>query len=104
MEKRSVDCNRQIKAESGGVLKMRSKVKKRNEMAIEVIRAAALNFKSSFICRDKVEDFTGGAVRARNLANLDCLGQGPKGAFKVGRRQCYPVPALVEWLISRLEV
>ena len=72
--------------------------------AIEVVRASAAKYESTYISRDKVETFTGGAVRARNLANLDSLGQGPRGAFKLGRRQCYPVEALVEWLVSRLEV
>jgi hypothetical protein len=72
--------------------------------AIEVIRASAAKYGSTYISRDKVEDFTGGAIRARNIANLDSLGQGPRGAFKLGRRQCYPVENLIEWLLSRLEV
>lgn len=72
--------------------------------AIETIRAAAAKHGSTFISRDKVEGFTGGAIRARHLANLDFLGQGIPGAFKLGRRQCYPVTSLVDWLIRRLEV
>lgn len=73
------------------------------EAAIAVIKAAAAKAEGTFICRDKVESFTGGAIKARHLANLDCRNQGVVGAFKVGRRQCYPVDALVDWLISRLE-
>lgn len=72
--------------------------------AVEVIRASAAKHGSTYISRDKVEMFTGGAIRARNLANLDSLGKGVPGAFKLGRRQCYPVENLVQWLIDRLEV
>jgi hypothetical protein len=71
--------------------------------AIEVIRASAAKYGSTYISRDKVEMFTGGAIRARNLANLDSLGKGVPGAFKLGRRQCYPIANLVQWLIDRLE-
>ena len=71
--------------------------------AIEVVRASAAKYESTYISRDKVEMFTGGAIRARNLANLDSLGQGVPGAFKLGRRQCYPIENLIEWLIDRLE-
>lgn len=74
------------------------------EAATAVIKAAAAKFEGTFICRDKVESFTGGALSARYLANLDSRNEGIPGAFKVGRRQCYPIEALVSWLISRLEV
>lgn len=72
--------------------------------ATAVINAARAIYGSPFISRDKVESFTGGAVKARHLANLDSQGVGVPGAFKVGRRQCYPVDSLVDWLVSRLEV
>jgi len=78
--------------------------KQDKETASEVIKMAARKFNGSFICRDKVEEFTGGAIKAGHLANLDSQGSGVPGAFKVGRRQCYPVDSLVDWLISRLEV
>jgi hypothetical protein len=74
------------------------------EAAISVIRSAAAKFQGTFICRENVEGFTGGAVRARHLANLDSQGLGVPNSFKVGRRQCYPIDSLVDWLISRLEV
>jgi len=62
------------------------------------------NRDAAFICRGKIGDFTGGAISAGYIANLDSIGKGPEGAFKAGRRQCYPVESLVNWLISRLEV
>lgn len=71
--------------------------------AIEVILASAEKYESTFITRDRVESFTGGAIRARTLANLDSLGKGIPGAFKLGRRQCYPIKNLIAWLVQRLE-
>ena len=82
---------------------MEIKIDSKKEAAIAVIRAAAEKYPSTFICRDRIEEFTGGAIGSRHLANLDSLGLGISGAFKIGRRQCYPVESLVEWLISRLE-
>lgn len=35
------------------------------------------------------------------LANADCLGAGPAGRFKVGRRVYYERDAFIEWLQSR---
>ena len=74
------------------------------EKAIECIRLAAAKYPSTIICRDEVPAFTGGALSAGYMANLDSSGEGPANPFKMGRRQCYPVESLVEWLINRLEV
>ncbi|MDR3631385.1 MAG: hypothetical protein P4L42_13735 [Desulfocapsaceae bacterium] len=74
------------------------------EAAIDCIRQAAAKYPSTIICRDEVPSFTGGALSAGYLANLDSKGEGPANPFKFGRRQCYPVDSLVNWLISRLEV
>lgn len=74
------------------------------QVAVECIRAAAAKYSSTIICRDEVPAFTGGALSSAYMANLDSSGEGPANPFKMGRRQCYPVDSLVEWLISRLEV
>jgi hypothetical protein len=84
-----------------GIKKMETQ---RNEKAIECIRQAAEMYPSTMIAREEVPAFTGGALSAGYMANLDSEGQGPANPFKVGRRQCYPVESLVAWLISRLEV
>jgi hypothetical protein len=36
------------------------------------------------------------------LANFDCAGTGPKGAFLVGRKIAYPTAAYIEWVVSRI--
>lgn len=75
------------------------------EAAAETIRKAAERWPSSFIPRTQVPKFTGGLIAVGTLANMDSAGnKGIPGAFRIGRQVCYPVDALCEWLISRLEV
>jgi len=56
---------------------------------------------SQIIARTEVSKFTGGAQNERYLANLDSLGLGPAGRFKIGRKVCYPVAEFVAWLERR---
>jgi len=58
---------------------------------------------SPYVARQEVERFTGGIIKVRYLANLDCLGQGPKGRVKVGRKIAYSVDEFVAWLELRSE-
>lgn len=72
--------------------------------AIETIRAMKKRSTSSIIPRTKVPEFTNGLFSVGHLANCDSRGEGPEGGFRIGRQKCYPVDALVEWLIKRVEV
>jgi hypothetical protein len=56
---------------------------------------------STFISRDRVSEFTGGAINPRTLANLDSLGKGPAGRFRLGKKVCYPMESFITWLESR---
>ncbi len=56
---------------------------------------------SGIVSRDKSDDFTGGTIKPKYLANLDSLGLGPKGRFRVGRKIAYPVKNFVKWLEDR---
>lgn len=56
---------------------------------------------SSFVAREKVDQFTGGIVSPRYLANLDALKKGPEGRVRVGRKVAYPVAEFVKWLQGR---
>lgn len=76
----------------------------RREKAARVIRELRSKCKSSFFARDRVGDLTGGALSSRHMANLDSQGKGPKGAFKIGRKKCYPTDNFCDFLIDRLEV
>jgi hypothetical protein len=59
---------------------------------------------SAVVARTEVETFTGGAITAKYLANLDSLGKGPKGRLRVGRKILYPTSSFCEWLIDRTEL
>lgn len=79
--------------------------KQQNKQAIlDAIRAAVEKLQSPVLTRELVEELTGGAIRSRHLANLDSLGIGVPGGFKMGRRQCYLAPNFLAWIESRLEV
>jgi hypothetical protein len=42
-----------------------------------------------------------GIITPKSLANLDCLGEGPQNAFRIGRQTVYPRDAFFDWLASR---
>jgi hypothetical protein len=61
----------------------------------------AKKWPSGWVSREKVSEFTGGALSSGRLANLDSIGEGPPGRMKVGRKIVYPVDDLVAWLEER---
>lgn len=75
----------------------------KKEAAKAVIRQAAERWPSSFIPRREVPRFTGGLFSVGTMANLDSAGEGPEGAFTIGRQKVYPVVSFCDWLIARLE-
>ncbi len=74
------------------------------QTAIAVILQNADAWPSEFVPRQKIPEFTGGTYTASYYANLDSRGEGPEGAFKLGRHQVYPKDKLCDHLIARLEV
>ncbi len=61
----------------------------------------ASKWPSTIVSRDQIENFSGGLMNPRTLANLDCLGKGPRGRFRLGRKVAYPVSSVIEWLEER---
>ena len=61
----------------------------------------AKNWPSPFVARQQIEKFSGGILNSKSMANLDSLGHGPRGRFKVGRKVAYPVSAVIAFLESR---
>ena len=49
----------------------------------------AKSWGSPFVARSDIGQLTGGQINPRTLANLDCLGKGTAGRFRVGRRVAY---------------
>jgi hypothetical protein len=66
----------------------------------------ARRWPSPLVCRDQemLDRFSGGVLRASTLAKLDCLGQGPEGRVRIGRKVCYPKENLVRWMRDRAEI
>lgn len=56
---------------------------------------------SGVVARDEFYHFSGGLIASKSLANLDSLGLGPEGAFRVGRKVAYPVANAIAWLECR---
>lgn len=56
---------------------------------------------SAIVARDRVYEFSGGLIKPGRLANLDSQGLGPKGRMRIGRKVCYPVENVIEWLENR---
>ena len=67
-------------------------------MNIDIFGDMASRWGSPVIARAEVKKFTGGGISAKTLANADSEGTGPQGRFFIGRRVCYPVSSLLDWL------
>ena len=62
-----------------------------------------LNEKFPFgIPRKEIDRATGGILCPRTMANLDCLGEGIPGRFKIGRNTIYPVHCAIDYLRSKI--
>jgi hypothetical protein len=78
-------------------------MEKKTNMVKHSIDLSAMKEKwsSAVVARTEVKKFSGGIVAPGTLANADCLGEGPEGAFRVGKKVVYPVASLIAWLESR---
>lgn len=76
--------------------------KTKKEDAVAAIMAIANKWQSNIVPRSKISEFSGGVYSSGYMANLDSLGIGIEGSFKIGRQECYTVAATVKFLIDRL--
>ena len=67
-------------------------------MKDDILNEMASKWQSNVVARAEVKKFTGGGISPKTIANADSEGKGPEGRFLIGRRVCYPVPALINWL------
>lgn len=65
------------------------------------LSAMAEKWGAPYVARTEVKKFSGGLIAVGTLANADCRGEGPEGAFRMGRKVAYQVESLVKWLESR---
>lgn len=69
--------------------------------AEQTIREVAAQYEGKLMTRRMVEQMSGGAYTAKSLVNLDSRGLGIEGGFLVGKKICYPLGNVVDWLISK---
>ncbi len=61
----------------------------------------AKRWPSTYVARHRVDEFTGGIIHPRTLANLDSKKAGPPGKIRIGRKIAYPVVPSIKWLVRR---
>ena len=75
----------------------------KRSMTAEInLKSLADKWPSSMVARERAEDFTGGIITSRYLANLDSKGEGPP-RIRVGRKVVYSVELCIEWLEGRVK-
>jgi hypothetical protein len=52
--------------------------------------------------RSDIDRATGGILNSRTMSNLDTRGTGIKIKFNVGKKRCYPIEAIVEFIAARI--
>ncbi|MBN2058921.1 MAG: hypothetical protein JW882_00775 [Deltaproteobacteria bacterium] len=70
-------------------------------MGIISFKDMAEKWPSSVVARTEIERFTGGILKEKYLANLDCQGKGPEGRIRIGRKIAYPVNSVIAFLEQR---
>jgi len=70
-------------------------------MTKDIFDELAEKWPSTFVARKVMDQFSGGAIAPKQLANLDSLGEGPTERYRINGHVCYPVTAAVAFLRSR---
>ena len=82
---------------------MRTKECKEQQLEIEeIIEEMAQRWGSNVVARKEIERYTGGAITAKTAANLDSMGTGCPGRFRLGGAVVYPTINMTPWLKSRV--
>lgn len=77
---------------------------KSNTSTLETILNSISENAPPVVTRTEIEKITGGAIKAKTLANADSLGVDciPE-RLTIGRKVCYPTSAFIVWLRSRMQ-
>jgi hypothetical protein len=66
------------------------------------LRGLAEKWPSTLVARTEVGRFSGGLLNEKSMANHDSAGTGVKDRIRIGRKICYSVDSLINWLESRI--
>ncbi|SMF44044.1 hypothetical protein [Desulfovibrio gilichinskyi] len=70
-------------------------------MTKEELKEHLLNTLPPVLCRQGVEKYTGGLIKAQTMRRMDCQGTGPlEGRFKRNRKVFYTREPFVDWFIE----
>ncbi len=64
----------------------------------DIFAQMAARWPSAVVARAEIKNFTGGGISPKTVANADSNGTGPSRRFFIGRRVCYLVKDLMDWL------
>ncbi len=64
-------------------------------------QAMAEKWPSGIVSRAEVPRFTGGLISEKYIANLDSVGKGCPGRFRIGRKIAYSITEMIAWLEAR---
>lgn len=68
---------------------------------MDIFDQMAAKHPAPVIARRNIAEFTGGAVKPKQMANLDSLGEGCPDRLLINGHICYPVASFVTWLRHR---
>lgn len=68
---------------------------------MDIFDQMAANHPAPVIARRNIAEFTGGAVKPKQMANLDSLGEGPSERVTINGHTCYECAGFVAWLRAR---
>lgn len=78
---------------------------KHNNLKLDEILDTISRTAPPILTRTEIERITGGAIKAKTLANIDSIGEGCiPDRLIIGRRVCYPTTSFIDWLRARTEV
>jgi hypothetical protein len=72
-------------------------------MQKDIFEAMVDVWPSAVVARTSIDKFSGGMLSSKTMANFDSQGAGIKDRFSVGRKVCYPVDSLIEWMRARVK-
>lgn len=58
---------------------------------------------SAVVAQTEVGKFSGGLINPRSLCNMNSLGLGPNGKYRLGRKVFYDIDVLVSWIRERVD-
>lgn len=83
---------------------MGAKLNVEKQRVADLLQRMAQTWGSPIVARSQIGTFSGGLISPRYMANLDSAEKGVASRVRCGRKIAYPIDALVEWLLARMDI